>query len=368
MSSTDNRAPLVLVADDDEDMRSLLQTQLNLDGYRVVAVDSGLKAIAEARAQEIDVALLDAIMPGTDGFAVAKLLKESELTRAVPVIMITALGDHESRLRALKAGVQEFLTKPVDRAELSLRVRNILKLKQYNNFLADQNRALEEMVRERSREVLSSYRETITALCRAAAYKDEETGGHVNRISLYTEQLATVLGMNADFCETIHYASQMHDIGKIAIPEAILLKQGVLRRDEWEIMKTHCRLGAGLIGDGQSPYLRMGAEIALHHHERWDGGGYPMGLKGELIPISARIMNVCDQYDALRSERPHKRPLSHDRAVEIITRGDGRTMPSHFDPEVLAAFRHSIDTFSEIFDTVTDADGPGTGTGGYSGD
>lgn len=354
MAAPQDKAPLMLVVDDDESMRALLQRQLEQDGYHVVAAENGLQALAEARARPIDAVLLDAEMPGMDGFEVAETLKAFELTRTVPIIMVTSLEDHESRQRALKAGAEEFLTKPVDRMELSLRVRNMLKLKQFNNFLTDQNRSLEQMVRERSREVLNSYRETIAALCRAASYKDEETGNHVSRIGYYTEQIASVLGMNADFCESIHYASPMHDIGKIAIPDAILLKRGVLRPDEWEIMKTHCRLGAQLIGQGTSPYLRMGAEIALYHHERWDGGGYPAGLKGQIIPISARIMNLCDQYDALRSERPYKKAMPHEATVEIITTGDGRTMPSHFDPDVLFAFRRSAGVFREIFETIAD--------------
>jgi putative two-component system response regulator len=293
-------------------------------------------------------------MPVMDGFQVAESLKVAEHTRTVPIIMVTALDDAQSKLRALKAGVQEFLTKPVDQSELSLRVQNVLMLKQYSNFLADQNRTLEQMVKDRSRQVLQSYRETIATLTRAAGYKDEETGAHVKRISFYTEDIALALGMNADFCETIHYASPMHDIGKIAIPDSILTKRGPLNNEEWEIMKSHATIGAQLIGSGDSPYLRMGAEIAKHHHERWDGSGYPERLKGEVIPISARIMNVCDQYDALRSARPYKKAMSHEGALEIITVGDGRTMPGHFDPEVLAAFKRSAEHFRDIFETIKD--------------
>jgi len=342
----------VLVVDDDESMGTLLQLQMERDGYRAITAEGGSSALDKAAAEPPDLVLLDAEMPGMDGFQVAEALKSSARTRTVPIIMVTALDNHESKLRALKAGVQEFLTKPVDRNEVSLRVQNVLMLKQYSNFLADQNRLLEQRVQERSRQVLNSYRETIATLCRAATYKDEETGGHVRRISYYTEEIALALGMNEGFCETIHYASPMHDIGKIAIPDAILRKPGVLSPAEWDIMKSHTTLGAQLIGGGDSPYLQMGAEIALNHHERWDGGGYPAGLKGEVIPISARIMNICDQYDALRSERPYKRALSHDSAVEIITVGDGRTMPSHFDPDVLSAFKRCTNRFRTIFETI----------------
>ena len=347
-----NNKPLILVVDDDESVRALLQRQMELDGYRVASAEDGMGGVVKAEEETPDIVLLDAMMPGMDGFQTAELLKSSEDTRNTPIIMVTALDDRESRLRALKAGAQEFLTKPIDRNEVSLRVRNMLMLREYSKFLADQNRTLGQMVEERTRQVLASYRETIQTLARAAGYKDEVTGTHVRRISYYNEELAAVLGMNAGFCETIRYASQMHDIGKIGIPDAILLKQGPLTREEWAVMKTHTTLGAQMLSKGDSPYLQMGAEIALNHHERWDGGGYPSGLKGQLIPISARIMNICDQYDALRSERPYKRALSHEAAVEIITGGDGRTLPSHFDPDILVGFTRCTERFREIYESV----------------
>ena len=349
-----NSRPSVLVVDDDESMRALLKRQMELDGYRVVIAENGAKALAECEAKLPDLVLLDALMPGMDGFQVTEILRSSERTQSVPIIMVTVLEDQGSKLRALNAGAQEFISKPINRAELSLRVRNVLMLRDYGNLLAEQNRILERRVEERSRQVLESYRETITTLCRAAGYKDQETGNHIQRISFYTEEIALALGMNREFCETIHYASPMHDIGKIAIPDSILTKRGPLTDAEWEIMKSHAGRGAELLGGGDSPYLRMGAEIALCHHERWDGSGYPAGLKGDVIPISARIMNICDQYDALRSERPHKKAMSHEAAVEILTVGDGRTMPGHFDPDVLEAFKRSAGRFREIFESIKD--------------
>ena len=349
-----NKQPLVLVVDDDESMRELLKKQMELDGYRVVTAKHGAKALAECATTLPDVVLLDALMPGMDGFQVTDMLRASDRTQAIPIIMVTVLDDHASRLRALQAGVQEFISKPIDRAELSLRVRNVLMLRDYGKLLAEQNQILERRVEERSRQVVESYRETITTLCRAAGYKDQETGSHIRRISYYTEDIAHSLGMKPEFCETIRYASPMHDVGKIGIPDEILRKPGALSEGEWRIMQTHTSLGAELIGSGDSPYLRMGAEIALNHHERWDGSGYPAGLKGQDIPIAARIMNICDQYDALRSARPYKQPLSHRAAFEIITVGNDRTRPAHFDPDVLEAFKRTATRFREIFETIED--------------
>jgi putative two-component system response regulator len=294
------------------------------------------------------------MMPGMDGYEVARALKGDAATRAIPIVMVTALDDRDSRLRGLQAGAEEFVTKPVDRSELCVRVRNLLRLKALGDLLADHNRVLDARVRERSGQLLGSYRETIATMTRAAAYKDEETGAHVERISFYTVELARVLGMDAEFCDTIHYASPMHDVGKIAIPDAILLKPGSFDAREWEIMKTHAALGAKLLRGADSPYLAMGAEIAGGHHERWVGGGYPEGLKGEAIPLPARIMQICDVYDALRSKRPYKPAFAHERALEVITTGDGRTLPSHFDPAVLGAFRSCAGRFRDIFEEHRD--------------
>ena len=205
--------------------------------------------------------------------------------------------------------------------------------------------------RKESEKVLrDSFVESIDTLMRAAEYRDDETGAHVRRISYYTRVLAEKMGMDEDFCHEIFYASAMHDIGKIGTPDHILLKPGGFTPEEWEIMKTHTIIGGRILAGNSSPYLQMGEEIALAHHERWDGGGYPFGLKGEAIPVAARIMQLADVYDALRSERPYKKAFDHAKSLEIITQGDGRTEPSHFDPDVLAAFVSCAETMSEIFE------------------
>jgi PAS domain S-box-containing protein len=198
-----------------------------------------------------------------------------------------------------------------------------------------------------------SYVEAITSLVHAAENRDDDTGEHIKRISYYSKELAIHVGMDQEFCNMIFHASAMHDIGKIGIPDSILLKPGALSPEEWEIMKSHTIIGSNILEGAFSPYLNMGREIALGHHERWDGSGYPSGAKGEEIPLTARIMQLADVYDALRNVRPYKPPFDHAKAVAIICNGDGRTEPSHFDPKVLSAFVSHSDRFNEIFEELT---------------
>jgi len=291
-------------------------------------------------------------MPGMNGFEVAGKLKQDDATKSIPIIMVTSLNDKASRLLALNLGAEDFLTKPIDRAELWVRVRNLLRLKEYNDFLAEHAHTLEVKVYERTTQLTASYRQTIETLSRASSYRDETTGSHVNRISHFCVELAQVLGADSDFRDCIFYASPMHDVGKLAIPDRILLKQGYLDSDEWEIMKEHAALGAKLLEGGNSPYLIMGRQIAMSHHERWDGTGYPQGLTGEDIPLGARLMSIADVYDALRSRRPYKEAYDHEKSVYIITHGDERTRPEHFDPQTVAAFKSCHPRLREIYEEL----------------
>jgi putative two-component system response regulator len=213
---------------------------------------------------------------------------------------------------------------------------------------------LEKLVAQRTQQLREGYIDTIQRLTLAAEYKDKETGAHIKRISYYTKEIAERMGLGNDFVENIFYASPMHDIGKVAIPDSILLKQGPLDYEEWETMKTHATIGAKILEGSDSPYLQMAVDIAYYHHERWDGNGYPRGPRGEENPLAARIMKITDQYDALRSKRPYKPAFDQEKTVSIITRGDGRTMPEHFDPDILVAFEKASETFAEIYEAYKD--------------
>jgi len=343
------RRKTILIVDDKPSNIKLHEAILKPDGYRILSASGGNEALAMVAQQPPDLILLDVMMPDMDGYQVAGRLKLDSATTTIPIIMVTGLSDRNSRLIGLNAGAEEFLLKPVDSSELKMRVKNMLRIKEYSDFLHHHNHILERRVHARTIQLHTSHVETIFALTRAAEHRDDDTGAHVRRISHYSRHLAATLGMESDYCDMIHYASPMHDIGKIGIPDHILLKQSAHTPDEFEIMKTHCALGADILLGCDSRYLKMGAEIAMNHHERWDGTGYPAGLAGEEIPLAARIMGICDVYDALRAKRPYKPPFDHDKAMQIIVDGDGRTMPGHFDPAVLDVFRHDAQRFNEIY-------------------
>ena len=342
----------VLIVDDLEANVQLLARMLVSAGYTSVASTMNPREVCELhRKNRYDLILLDLQMPGMDGFQVMEGLKEIETGSYLPVLVITAQPDH--KMRALKAGAKDFISKPFDLSEVLIRVYNMLEVRLLHKELHNYNDVLEQRVQERTADLQESYLETIFTMTRAAEYKDEDTGAHVQRISYYSRELARMLGMDEEFLDKIFFASPMHDIGKIGIPDHILLKTGGLTPDELEVMKGHAAMGAKILSNSKSPYLKMGAEIALNHHESWDGGGYPNGKRGEAIPLTARIMNICDIYDALRSKRPYKPAFDHLKTVDIITRGDGRTQPEHFDPVIFSAFKQNHQSFRDIFEAYT---------------
>jgi putative two-component system response regulator len=352
ISSSDILHGKVLIVDDLEVNVLLLERMLRGAGYEsITSTMDPLEVCALHLKNRYDLILLDLQMPGMDGFQVMEGLKEIETEGYLPVLVITAQPDH--KLRALKAGAKDFIGKPFDLAEVLIRVFNMIEVRLLQKELHNYNDVLEQRVRERTADLEESYLETIFTMTRAAEYKDEDTGAHVKRISYYSRELARMLGLDEEFVDKIFFASPMHDIGKIGIHDHVLLKPGGFTPEEWEVMKGHTSMGAKILGSGKSPYLKMGAEIALNHHERWDGGGYPNGKWDEAIPLAARIMNICDIYDALRSKRPYKPAFDHLKTVDIITRGDGRTQPEHFDPVIIAAFKQNHQSFRDIFETHT---------------
>jgi putative two-component system response regulator len=338
----------ILIVDDKEANILLLELMLRSAGYDSISSTMEPTEVCNLhRKSRYDLILLDLQMPGMDGFQVMEGLMDIEEGGYLPVLVITAQPGH--KLHALKAGAKDFVSKPFELPEVLARVSNMLEVRLLHKELRNYNDELEQKVRERTAELQERYLETIFTMTRAAEYKDEDTGAHVKRISLYCREFAKKLKLDEAFVDMLYIASPMHDIGKIGIPDHILLKPGGFTPEEWEIMKGHSEIGAKILGNSKSLYLQMGAMIALNHHERWDGGGYPNGTRGEDIPLAARIMNICDIYDALRSKRPYKPSLDHNKTMDIITRGDGRTKPEHFDPALLAAFKLNHELFRNIF-------------------
>ena len=331
----------ILVIDDEERNLRLMEAMLIPLGYEVSLARDGEAALGMVKNISPDLILLDIMMPKMDGFEVARRLKSDDETKIIPIVMVTALQEVEDRVKALETGADDFLSKPVDKTELRARVASLLKVKAYNDHMRNYQKELEAEVAKRTQELRETFEkikaaslETIYRLTRAAEYKDEDTGAHILRMSNYSAIVARTMGLTEETVEIILYAAPMHDIGKIGIPDRILLKPAKLDPDEWVLMKQHTIMGGKILEGSDAGFIRLGEIVALTHHEKWDGTGYPKGLKGKEIPLVGRIVAIADVFDALTSKRPYKEPFSLEKSYGIIKEGRG----THFDPDVVDAF------------------------------
>ncbi len=356
------RPPKIMVVDDEILNRKLIEAMLKPQGYEVQVAVDGEDCLAKVKADPPDLILMDIMMPNLNGFEVVTRLKAVENLALIPVVMVTALQDVNDRVKALEVGADDFLTKPVDRMELRARVRSLLKVKAYNDHMVNYRQELEREVAKQTQELKqASFKiaeahsklrdaslETIFRLARAAEYKDEDTGNHIISMSRISALLAAKLGFNEVAVERILYAPPMHDIGKIGIPDRILLKNGPLNDEEWGLMRMHTVFGGQILEGSDIGFLRLGEVIALTHHEKWDGSGYPKGLSGQQIPLAGRIVAVADVFDALMSKRPYKPALTIEQTVDIIKAGRG----SHFDPVVVDTFLEHLTEIIKLWESA----------------
>lgn len=340
----------VLVVDDQEEQRTCLADMIHAMGFCAETAADGFEGLERFRSG-FDLVLLDARMPGMDGYEVAKRIRERENGSETPLVMVTGFHWAKSKQRAREAGLNACLTKPVRLKELEQCMKSCLdeeareagKSGERQGSAANRDipgnaeSVKEELIRTRRR-AYRAQRETIMRLAIAAEYRDEDTGAHVRRIGRYCAFMGKQLGLSPGEVEKLRYASQLHDVGKIGIPDAVLLKPSRLQDDEWQVMKRHVNIGTRILSGSSSRFLQCGKKIAETHHERWDGSGYPCGLSGEEIPLCGRICAIADVFDALTSDRPYRSALSVQEAVEVMEDKRG----CHFEPELLDVFLDSI--------------------------
>jgi putative two-component system response regulator len=324
----------ILVVDDQEPNVLLLEQLLKGSGFaNVTSTTQSARALPMCAEYDPDLLLLDLQMPAPDGFEIMRSLEAQSLgPERLPILVLTADASSETKRRALSMGASDFVNKPFDLTEVFLRIRNLLLTRCLQQELRRHNLSLEERVRERTRQLEDAQVEIVDRLARAAEYRDDNTGEHARRVGRMAARIAEKLGLDKDFVEQIRRAAPLHDVGKLSLPDAILLKPGKLTQEEFDEMKQHTLAGAEILGRSRSRLLKLSEEIALTHHERWDGSGYPAGLAGEEIPISGRIVAVADVFDALVNDRPYKEAWPAPRALAEIRRLSG----SHFDPNVVA--------------------------------
>lgn len=345
----------VLIIDDSDINQTLIKALvLKLGDCQPVLFDNPVKALEWCHDNVPDLVIVDYMMPEMDGLKFIAAFRGMHGRNELPVLMITASDQRDIRYDALLGGANDFLTKPIDRVEFSARARNMLNLRQGQKYMANHVQELEVRVQERTREIRNREKELIFRISRAAEFRDPETGAHIQRMAHFSAVIARGLDLDAKTQQLILEAAPMHDVGKIGIPDYILLKPGKLTHEEFEVMKNHAALGYELLKSSGSEILQAGAEIALSHHEKYDGSGYPKGLAGTKIPLLGRIVAVADVFDALTSERPYKRAWALDAACKFLEDGRG----AHFDPLCVEAFLAGWEDVLEIRQSFQDEDVP----------
>ena len=322
----------ILIVDDEYSGRETLQSVLEGEGYNLVMAENGPQAIAAAKSILPDVILLDVMMPGMTGFEVCERIRNDPQVAEIPIIILTALDDRESLLTGLKAGADDFISKPFDRFELRARLIGITRLNRYQKLLEER-----EKLQKAHARLLQAYEATIEGWSHAMDLRDRETEGHSRRVTELSLKLAQAMGMEDESIAKMRRGALLHDMGKIGIPDAILHKPAELTDEEWTVMRRHPQFAFDMLHPIED--LHESLEIPFSHHEKWDGTGYPQGLKGEEIPLSARIFAVADVWDALTSDRPYRAAWSREQALKYIREQSGK----HFDPQVVAHFLKMID-------------------------
>jgi two-component system, response regulator RpfG len=343
---------LAVIVDDQLTGRKILEQTIRKISpeLEVIALKAGSAVLELVRERTPDLVLTDYLMPEMDGVELIRRLRAISACSDVPVVMITIVEDVQIRYEALDAGATDFLRRPIDEYECRARCRNLLRLREQQKIIRDRSRWLEEQVALATREIRARERETLLRLAKAGEYRDEGTGNHVLRIARYCRIMAEVLGLSPEECADIELASPMHDIGKVGIPDCILLKPGKLDRHEMKIMRRHTTIGYEILKGSPSHYLQLGATIARSHHERYDGTGYPEGLAGDDIPLAARVVSVADVFDALTTTRPYKGPWPMEETIAYIKEHAG----GQFDARVVDAFLARVEDIRHIYEHLKD--------------
>lgn len=358
----------ILFVDDEANILRAMERMLrNHRGVWEMHFVQGVEeAIEKLLSLEFDVVISDISMPGRDGFDLLATTRGQERTRDIPFLIVTGLNDADLKRKALDLGATDLLNKPVIHEDLIARINSMLRIKAQQDEIKARNLILDHKVRQRTAELELARLDLIWRLGRAAEYRDTDTGNHVVRVGYYCKVMAENLGLDREFSQRLFLTSPLHDIGKIGIPDSILLKQGKLNPDEWDIMKSHCQIGGYILRQetlkcsafgkfqdlfkqpdptkNENPFLKMAEKIALTHHERWDGNGYPLGLSKKEIPLESRVVAIADVYDALFSKRPYKQGFGEAKVMEIMTMYNG----SQFDPHVFSCFEKNLDLFHDI--------------------